>query len=151
MSELPQSGELINNLGTKCDVYLSPQYFYHSTIQYLTYEKSQPKLYYNTKLEDIMKKDKVTIVIFQPVVSNLWWLRDDEGKNFFKWWNQVYGIKNDEIHAQLLKSYGNDVRMSAYSDRPLMHWLRGRWRRYGSQKTIFDYYSIFIAVPKKEK
>jgi hypothetical protein len=143
--------KLINNLGTKCDVYLSPQYFYHSTIQYLTYGKSQPKLYYNSKLEDIMKKDRVTIVIFEPVVTNLWWLRDDEGKNFFKWWNQVYGIKNDEIHAQLLKSYGNDVRMSAYSDRPLMHWLRGRWRRYGSQKTIFDYYSIFIAVPKKEK
>jgi hypothetical protein len=142
---------LVNNLGTKCDVYLSPQYFYHSTIQYLTYSKSNPKLYYNTKLEDIMKKDRVTIVIFQPVVSNLWWLRDDEGKNFFKWWNQVYGIKNEEIHAQLLKSYGNDVRMSAYSDRPLMHWLRGRWRRYGAQKTIFDYYSIFIAVPKKEK
>jgi len=141
--------KLINSLGSKCDVYLSPQYFYHSTIQYLTYGKSKPKLFYNVKLEDIMKKDKVTVVIFQPVVSNLWWLRDDEGKNFFKWWNQVYGIKNDEIHAQLLKSYGNDIRMSAYSDRPLMHWLRGRWRRYGSQKTIYDYYSIFLAVPKK--
>ena len=31
--------KLINNLGPKCDVYLSPQYFYHSTIQYLTYGK----------------------------------------------------------------------------------------------------------------
>ena len=142
--------KLINNLGTKCDVYLSPQYFYHSTIQYLTYGKSKPKLYYNAKLEDIMKKDKVTLVILQPVVSNLWWLRDDEGKNFFKWWHQVYEIKNDEIHAQLLKTYGNDIRMSSYSDRPILHWLRGRWRRYPSNKAIYDYYSIFLAVPKKE-
>lgn len=141
--------KLINNLGTKVDVYLSPQYFYHSTIQYLTYGKSKPKIFYNVKLEDIMKKNKVTVVIFQPVVSNLWWLRDDEGKNFFKWWNQAYGIKNDEIHAQLLKSYGTDIRMSAYSDRPLMHWLTARWRRYGSHKAIYDYYSIFLAVPKK--
>lgn len=141
--------KLINNLGSKCDVYLSPQYFYHSTIQYLTYGKSKPKLFYNKKLEDIMKKDRVTVVIFQPVFSNLWWLRDDEGKNFFKWWNQVYGISNQEIHAELLKSYGNDIRMSNYSDRPLMHWLTGRWRRYGSNKAIYDYYSIFMAVPKK--
>lgn len=141
--------KLINNLGTKVDVYLSPQYFYHSTIQYLTYGKSKPKIFYNVKLEDIMKKNKVTVVIFQPVVSNLWWLRDDEGKNFFKWWNQAYGIKNDEIHAQLLKVYGNDVRMSSYSDRPILHWLTGRWRRYPSNKAIYDYYSIFLAVPKK--
>ena len=96
-----------------------------------------------------MKKDRVTVVIFQPVFSNLWWLRDDEGKNFFKWWNQVYGISNEEIHAELLKSYGNDISMSNYSDDPLMHWLTGRWRRYRSNKAIYDYYSIFMAVPKK--
>ncbi len=142
--------KLINNLGPKCDVYLSPQYFYHSTIQYLTYTKSKPKLFYNTKLEDILKKDRVTVVIFQPVFSNLWWLRDDEGKNFFKWWNQVYGISNEEIHAELLKSYGNDIKMSNYSDRPLMQWLTRRWRRYPSNKVIYASYSIFMAAPSKK-
>jgi 4-amino-4-deoxy-L-arabinose transferase-like glycosyltransferase len=34
---------LINRLGPKCEVYLSPQYFFHSTVEYLTYSKQPTK------------------------------------------------------------------------------------------------------------
>src|SRR3990172_4364358 len=36
---------LINNLGNGCEVYLSPQFFYHATTEYLTYKRSQHHLY----------------------------------------------------------------------------------------------------------
>src|SRR5262249_42082719 len=89
---------LSNQLGPKCEVYLTPQFFFHSTVEYLPYSKSKHRLYSTeTALTDNHDPQTVAVVILQPASMNLWWLRDDDGKKFYKWWNQVYGLETKFI------------------------------------------------------
>jgi len=141
--------ELLNTLGQRCDVYLTPQFFFHSTVQYLTYSKSQPKLFtFKTNLKESDTKGKIAMVIFQPRTVNLWWLRDDGGKNFFKWWQQVYGMDAKEIRSLILKTYGNEVQLAQHSDRQLLPFLKKRRVLRLGKVVNFPNYSIFIAFPE---
>jgi hypothetical protein len=96
---------LSNALGDRCEIYLPPQFYFHATIEYLTYSKSRHKLV--TPHTDFREasSNKVFVVILQPDQINPWWLRDDEGKRFYKWWQQVHQIEPREMRTAIRRTY----------------------------------------------
>jgi hypothetical protein len=62
---------------------------------------------------------------------NLWWLRDDPGKNFFKWWNENRKIPASTIHSQIIKAYERQT--TKQSDYRLMKLIK---RRYPDGKEL---------------
>jgi 4-amino-4-deoxy-L-arabinose transferase-like glycosyltransferase len=133
--------KLINQLGPGCEVYLSPQFYFHSTVEYLTYSKSTHKLITPlTRLEKDASRGKVIVVILQPNEVNPWWLRDDDGKNFYKWWNQVYGMEIRAIRTIIRRSY--DSPFTKTSDWRLVRMLN---TQYPHAKLLqFEYFSAYI-------
>ena len=81
----------------------------------------------DTDLAKVADKNKVTVIILNPNRLNLWFLRDDEGKNFFKWWSQVYGTPAKQIRALLIRNYVKYPAMTNMSDQRLLHVLRNRY------------------------
>ena len=97
---------LANQLGERCEIYLPPQFFFHSTIEYLTYSKSKHKLITpQTDLRRSSSSDKILVIFIQPEQINPWWLRDDEGKRFYKWWKQVYQIEPRAMRTSIRRTY----------------------------------------------
>jgi len=122
--------QFLNQLGPAYDVYLSPQLFFHSTIEYLTYGKTPHKLYSQyTNLNQTPGKNKIALVVMMPNTMNLWWLRDDDQRNFLKWWSDYYGIKSENMRAVILRTYISYPRMSETSDLRLQYILQTRHPR----------------------
>jgi uncharacterized membrane protein len=129
--------KLINQLGPQCQAFASPQFFFHSTVEYLTYSKSTHRL---LTLETELPKDKVGVVFLQTTNINPWWLRDDEDKRFFKWWNQVYGMETPQIKMIIRKTY--DPPFTNTSDRRLLKHLMAH---YPSSKLLrFENFQVLI-------
>jgi len=102
---------LLNKLGTHCEAFLSPQLFFHATIEYLTYHKSSHQLFSNLKtLEKPKYRHKIRMVFLIKDQLDAWWLRDDEGKNFFKWWQHAHGMNPKQIRATIFKTYRKTTR-----------------------------------------
>jgi 4-amino-4-deoxy-L-arabinose transferase and related glycosyltransferases of PMT family len=138
----PQNvAKLMNQLGPGCEVYVSPQFYFHSTVEYLTYSKSKHKLITPlTHLEKDASREKVIVVILQPNEVNPWWLRDDDGKNFYKWWNQVYGMEVRAIRTIIRKSY--DSPFTKTSDWRLVKMLN---TKYPHAKLLrFEYFNAYV-------
>jgi len=135
---------LANQLGAKCEVYFTPQFFFHSTVEYLTYSKSKHRLYSTeTDLSENHNPQAVALVILQPANMNLWWLRDYDGKKFYKWWNQVYGLETKFIRSLVHSNY--DRFLTNTSDRRLLSRLQ---REYPHGKLVdLDRFSVFIVKP----
>ncbi len=132
---------LTNQLGERCEVYLSPAFFFHSTVEYLTYSKAAHKLITpQSEFRKIFSKDKIIVVVFQPHQINPWWLRDDEGKEFYKWWNQVYGMDTQTIRRIVRKTY--DPPFTKTSDWRLRNVLKNRYPQ--GKEMHFEYFSLFI-------
>jgi hypothetical protein len=122
--------EILNNLGSHCEGYLTPQFFLHSTVEYLTYSESHHKLI--TKHTDPLKftpKGYVAVIILQPQNMNGWWLRDDDGKNFYKWWAEIYKKRIHEIREVVHQSYGEESQgiLTKVNDRELLDLLKQRF------------------------
>jgi hypothetical protein len=122
--------QLLNCLGERPEVYLSPQYYFHASIEYLTYSKSIHQLYSGARLN---KESRPVIVVLQKENANLWWLRDDPGKRFFKWWEQAHGMTVSQIHALTTRMYGRYPSMTRMSDLKLLALLK---RQYPAGKEI---------------
>jgi hypothetical protein len=76
---------------------------------------------------------------------NLWWLRDDEGKRFFKWWEQRYRMPSNSFRQAVRKSYGTYTDTTRASDLRMLRMLKAQ---YPSGKILrFDSFSVFIAKP----
>jgi hypothetical protein len=132
---------LINQLGDGCEVYLSPQFFFHSTIEYLTYSKSTHRLI--TPFMDLRKdasRDKVIVVVFQPHEINPWWLRDDDGKSFYKWWRQVHGMETSWIRTTVRRSY--DPPLTKTSDWKLVKKIRDAYPN--ARELRFENFHVFV-------
>ncbi len=132
---------LSNQLGESCEVYLSPQFFFHSTIEYLTYSKSNHKLI--TPGMDFRKessRDKVVVVFLQQNVINPWWLRDDDGKGFYKWWHQVYGMEIRDIRTIVRKTY--DPPFTRTSDWRVLNMLKNKYPQ--GKEIRFEHFSAFV-------
>lgn len=112
----------LNSLSPKYKVYLTPQLFLHSTIEYLTYKKSQHSLIPD---KEIFPPNEFNIVVLQMAPRNLWWLRDDPGKNFLKWWKQNLKIPASVIHSQIVKAYERQT--TKQSDYRLMKLIKRRY------------------------
>jgi hypothetical protein len=120
--------DLLNNLGMGCDAYLSPQLFFHATIEYLTYSQaSYHLLSQRTDVRQITPPQKIPILILQPKETNLWWLRDEPGKRFFKWWNQTYKMEDKKINLLMRQTYGSFPQMTSQSDQKLILQIRQKY------------------------
>jgi hypothetical protein len=95
-------GNYLNELPQTYKAYLSPQLFLHSTIEYMTYKKSEHRFIPD---KEVFPSNQFNLVVLQMNARNLWWLRDDPGKNFFKWWKENRKIPASLIHSQILKAY----------------------------------------------
>jgi 4-amino-4-deoxy-L-arabinose transferase-like glycosyltransferase len=86
---------------------LSPQLFFHPTIQYLCYGKTG--LILASDPNDILpyfdNKEGV-VFVFTNVKRNLWWIRDSREKDFFAWQKREYGISSLDIYYVLLNYFG---------------------------------------------
>ena len=121
---------ILNNLGSHCEGYLTPQFFFHSTVEYLTYSESRHKLISkHTDPQKLTAKGYVAVILLQPNNMNGWWLRDDDGKNFYKWWAQVYKKRIHEIREVVHQSYGDKTEgiLSKVNDRELLDLLKQRF------------------------
>jgi len=132
-------GHLLNQLGDGCEAYLSPQLFFHATIELLTYKKSEHQLW---ATRTVFPHDKIVLIFLQTTPRNLWWLRDAEGKDFFKWWRQRYKMDRKFIKLEILRIYGNHPQMTRQSDLRLLNMLR---EQFPSGKVVhFDSFTIFM-------
>jgi len=145
-----QVATLLNQMGERCEMYLSPQLFFHSTIAYLTYKKSYPKLFSQyTKFEPASRDGKIAMVVLVLEDSNLWWLRDEDGKNFFKWWTQVHSIQPENARALIQRTYISHPRMMSTSDNRLLYMLQ---TRYPAGRLLHPgTFSVFIVGKVKEE
>lgn len=118
---------LLNQLGPRCEAFLSPQLFFHATEEYLTYKKSSHELFSNLKiLEKPSYRRKVRLVFLMKEELNAWWLRDEEGKDFFKWWQQVHGMDPKQIRKIVFRTYKKSTRTD---DLSLLEMLRQHYPR----------------------
>ncbi len=133
----------LNTFGDTYDVYLSPQLFYHSTVEYLT-KLPHKLLLANTNL----RREKMSLLVLELTPRNLWWLRDDNGKNFFKWWAQYYSTPVPEIRKQVISTYGNYPKMMNQSDRRLLRLLEAK---YPDGKLLqFDQFTAYLVSAESE-
>lgn len=136
--------QLLKQFGPGSDAYVSPQLFFHSAVEYLTYEKSEHNLFsFGINLQTTWKQGKQAIIVVQPHETNMWWLRDDEGKNFFKWWTQARGFSPQRIRSITGKTYITYGRMMRMSDYRLIEHIQ---KTYPQAKAVhlgsFDVYII---------
>ena len=127
----------LNTFADLYDVYLTPQLYYHATVEYLT--KSPHKLLLSNST---VSGEKISLIVLEQIPRNLWWLRDDNGKNFFKWWAQYYNTPVPEIRRQIISAYGNYPKMMNQSDRRLLRQLQAR---YPDGKLLqFDQFTAYL-------
>lgn len=103
------------------EVYLSPQLFFHATVELLS---RNPHHLFTPGT--VFPANRMSVVVLVESPRNLWWLRDDDGKMFFKWWSQYYGMPVASIRQMVLQAYVSYPRMTNQSDRRLLNILRGR-------------------------
>lgn len=134
--------DLLNRLGPRCTGFATPEFFFHSAVEYLTYSKSEHQLYLaNINLRE-KSKGNVAVILFQPNRQmNLWYLRDDDGKRFYKWWSERYGWDYQRIRAMVRFAYGDNPALMKTSDQRLLRTLRQRYPngRYLNFQTFAAY------------
>jgi 4-amino-4-deoxy-L-arabinose transferase-like glycosyltransferase len=131
--------DYLNRLGDHYDVYIAPQHYFHATIEYLTYDKSK-----HQPLTDHVQfpRTKQTLVLLQLTRRNMWWMRDDDNKNFYHWWNQYRQMEIPYIRSMIRRAYIKDPHMMKASDRYLLQKLQ---ILYPEGKLLdFDQFSVYL-------
>jgi hypothetical protein len=138
--------QLLNRMGPRLDFYLSPQFYFHSSVEYLTYEKSAHKVFMpGTPVQNSWKQNKIPAIIVQPAECNLWWLRDDDRKRFFKWWAQSGPYDVKKIRSIIVRSYGNPARTTNMSDHRLIQSIRNHYPR--ARELNLGSFTVFL-IPR---
>jgi hypothetical protein len=138
--------QLLNQLGPRIDAHLSVQYYFHASIEYLTYEKSQHKLYGpGSTLKETWKEKKLGLIIVQPEECNLWWLRDDDRKRFFKWWDQKGPFNVKSIRLLVNRSYGNPFKTTNISDARVIQSIKKNFPH--ARELKMDSFTVFLIGP----
>lgn len=129
----------LNNLEDRYNIYLSPQLFFHATIPYLTHGRSSHRLL--TESTELTH-EKQNLLVFQLTKRNMWWMRDDDTKNFFHFWSEYRDVEVPYARATIRRTYRNNPHMMRASDDLLLAVLHNR---YPSGKMIhFDQFSVYI-------
>ncbi|HET6268081.1 MAG TPA: glycosyltransferase family 39 protein [Acidobacteriota bacterium] len=145
--EAASVADLIRRIGPGCEVYVAPSYYFHATVEYLTYHEHHPHQVFTqyTNLATATPEGHVSVIIYQPNDVNLWWLRDDDQKNFFKWWTKAHGMTPEKIRTLVLRTYISYPRMVETSDARLIAALR---RQYPAGKDLnLGRFSVYIVPP----
>ena len=129
----------LNRLDEQYNVYLSPQLYFHATIAYLTHGRSTYRLL--TESTELTH-ERHNLLVFQLTKRNMWWMRDDDSKNFFHYWDKYQNIDVDTARSTIRRTYRNNPHMMRASDDLLLAILR---ERYPDGKLVhFDQFSIYI-------
>jgi hypothetical protein len=138
--------ELMNRLGNRCVAFATPQFFLHSAVEYLTYSKSEHEIFLpETNLADKAGGRVAVIFLQQNPQMNLWYLRDDDGKRFYKWWNQRYGMQIPWIRAAVRSAYGAHPQLMRMSDLRLLKILN---KRYPNGRYLdFQTFAAYVVRP----
>jgi 4-amino-4-deoxy-L-arabinose transferase-like glycosyltransferase len=138
--------QLLNQLGPKFDVYLSAQFYFHSTVEYLTYEKSEHKIYApGINVQNSWKQNKTALIVVQPAECNLWWLRDDDRKQFYKWWAQSGPYDVKKIRGIITRTYVNTARTTNMTDHRV---IQSIWKSYPHAREVnLGSFTVFL-VPR---
>ncbi len=117
------AAKLVNQLGNRCRIYLSPQLFFHASVEFLTYPDSKQELF---TPQTAFNKDGVAVVLLVTRDRDLWWLRDDDGKNYFHWWTKERNLRVDEIRVLAGTTYPLDG-SAPQTDNSLLELLKERY------------------------
>jgi hypothetical protein len=140
--------QLLNQLGPRIDPYLSPQLYFHAAVEYLTFSKSSHRPYgRGLKLEDPGKEKKIDLIIVQPAECNLWWLRDDDQKSFYKWWAQTGPYNVKQIRGILFRSYANSTTNS--SDWRLIQSIHKDYPH--ARELKFETFTVFLVPSRNQR
>ncbi len=111
----------LNSMKDPADVYLSPQLFFHPTVEYLTWGRSTHKLWMPGTEVSRTRPSLVVVVLAR---RNFWWLRNDAKKKLFEFWNYAYDLDDRTIALDLRHAYGGEKDVFKENDQPLMNDLR---------------------------
>jgi hypothetical protein len=129
----------LNRTDERYNVYLSPQLFFHATIPYLTHGKSTHKLL--TESTELTH-ERQNLLVFQLTRRNMWWMRDDDSKNFFHFWDRYRNVQVGTARSTIRRTYRNNPHMMRASDDLLLAILRSR---YSTGRMIhFDQFSVYL-------
>lgn len=106
-------------------ILLSPQLFFHATVQYLMYGEVQAIAVDVEKLE--AHQEQATVVLLNLHPRNAWWLRDSPKKLFALWWQMHYGLRLSEIYALKTKHYAHRTNYVHASDYFLLELLQTKF------------------------
>lgn len=144
--EPARAADLMNRLGNRCAVFATPQLFFHSATEYLTYSKSEHQLFVPATNLKARAGGKVAVVLLQQNPQmNLWFLRDDDGKRFYKWWSQRYGMTIPWIRAAVRSAYGGNPQMMKTSDQKMLDLLRDIYP--GGRYLDFQTFAAYVVRP----
>ena len=129
----------LNSLRDTHDVYLSPQLFFHPTVEYLTYGKSKHRLW--TRGEELSPV-RPTVIVLELTGRNSWWLRNDAKKDLFEFWHHAYGLDDRTIELDIRRAYEGEKNVLRENDVPMLAELRARFpegvERDGGGFTTFE-------------
>jgi 4-amino-4-deoxy-L-arabinose transferase-like glycosyltransferase len=120
---------LLNQIGDRCVGVVSPMYYFHSAVEYLTYSKSEHQ-YVTIQPEPLKNvRHRIAVIFLQTERVNLWYLRDDAGKDFFEWWRVRKGIDTETARGTIRKAYKTpqNPAMTNTSDTRLLEVLQERY------------------------
>jgi hypothetical protein len=133
--------QLVRSQGTDCQFYLSPQLFFHASVEYLSYPHPVQKLYVR---ETKFDPGKIAIVLFVTEPRYLWWITDDDRKNYFKWWHQAYGYPIPLIRQWTSEFYDPPPGYKR-SDAQILIALKQQ--HPDGHEVRFDHFSAFVFKP----
>ncbi len=101
---------------------LSPQLFFHPSVQYLCYKKKGLILNSDPNwIEPYIEKNGSATFVYTSLDRNLWWLRTSPDKDFFFWQRREYDISDREIMNCLENHYQSHLPVIASDKRLEAH------------------------------
>jgi hypothetical protein len=82
------------------------------------------------------------MIVVQPHESNMWWLRDDDGKSFFKWWRQGHGLDAKKIRGMIQRNYGSPNKLTRMSDERLILFIQKTYP--AARKINLGWFTVFL-------
>jgi hypothetical protein len=135
--------ELVKRLGPKAKVFLTPQFYFHAAMAYRLYPEHRVLLFAPGYFPDQqLRPGEIGLVVTQPEEMNLWWLRDDDGKMLFHWWEKREGWDTRQIRALIRRSYVSYPRMMQMSDSRLIAALLKEYPR--ARRLNAGHFTVFF-------
>jgi hypothetical protein len=122
-------------------IFLSPQLFYHSTVQYMLFG-SLPLEVADVQTMRVAPEHNA-LVCLNLIPRNAWWMRDSPDKAYVIWWPLMYGTSYGEINSIRTRNYPPGTNFMSITDQLLLDNLKERFPL--GRLIDFDWFSIYLA------